>query len=68
MQLAYSRLPDETEVALTIQFIKDQVVVFAEQPAYQPDRDKSPVRTAQQEATALMCQMLLNSNEFLYAN
>jgi len=67
-QLVYSRLPDETEIALSTQFVKDQVAVFAEQPAYQPNKDKPPVRTAQREATALMCQMLLSSNEFLYAD
>jgi mono/diheme cytochrome c family protein len=67
-QLVYSRLPDETEVESSTQFIRDQIAVFAEQSAYQPNEDQPPVRTPQQEATALMCQMLLSSNEFLYAD
>lgn len=67
-QLVYSRSPDDSEIAMATQFVKDQVAVFAEQPAYQANKDQPPVRTPQQEAAALMCQMLLSSNEFLYAD
>jgi hypothetical protein len=67
-RLVYSRPPEANELAAGRQFLDEQTAAFAQQPEYQPKGDKPPQRSAVQEATALMCQMLLSSNEFLYVN
>ena len=66
--LVYSRAPEGPESAAAFSFIDQQTAIFAELPEYQAKDDKPPERTAIQEATALMCQMLLSSNEFLYVD
>jgi len=65
-KLIYSRSPNPTEIQLTIQFLKEQAQIFAEQPAYQAVDGKQIERTAEQEALATLCQMLFCTNEFLY--
>ncbi len=65
---AYSRSPDAAEQAAARQLLEQQTAAFAEQPEYQASGDKPPARTAAQEALALMCQMLLSSNEFMYVD
>ncbi|MEQ9411218.1 MAG: PSD1 and planctomycete cytochrome C domain-containing protein [Fuerstiella sp.] len=67
-QLVFSRPPEHSEKETAARFLQDQAAIFSEQPAYQPDAKKPAERTAQQEALALMCQMLLGSNEFLYTD
>jgi hypothetical protein len=67
-KLAYSRPMDESERTTASQFIEHQTADFAKLPQYQPKGDKPPERTAAQEAIALLCQMLLSSNEFLYVD
>jgi len=65
-QLVYARAPAAAELDLATRFLADQATNFAAQPAYQTDDAPPPKRTAQHEALAVMCQMLLSSNEFLY--
>lgn len=65
-QLVYSRAPEPSEVATATQFVSDQTAIFAEQPPWKSGSGKPPARTAEQEAVAVLCQMLLSSNEFLY--
>ena len=67
-QLVYSRTPEPSEIADATYFLEDQTAVFAGQSAYKPNEKKPPKRSAAQEATALMCQMLFSSNEFLYVD
>lgn len=67
-QLVYTRMPEPSEQQSALQFLKDQQAHFAAMPAYQPNEKKPPKYTAGQEASALMCQMLLSSNEFLYVD
>ena len=67
-QLVYSRPPEHSELDAATEFVKEQTAVFAEQSAYKPNEKKPPARSAGQEAVALMCQMLLSSNEFLYVD
>jgi hypothetical protein len=66
--LAYSRGAKNWEATAARLFIKEQASIFAEQSGYQAKDGKPPERTAAQEATALMCQMLLSSNEFWYGD
>ena len=66
--LAYSRSADHSEVESADAFLRDQTAIFSKQPAYKPNKKKPPVRTAQQEAFAVLCQMLLSSSEFLYVD
>ena len=66
-QLLYSRLPDDSEIEIATQFLKDQAAIFAAQPVYQL-KEKAPKRTARQEALAVLCQMLFSSSEFLYVD
>lgn len=83
-QLAYSRSATESEIQTAVAFLADQTKVFAQQAAYKPiaisktkanprtkskaKTEKPPARTAEQEAFAVLCQMLLSSSEFLYAD
>jgi mono/diheme cytochrome c family protein len=67
-QLVYARPPEHSELDAATEFLAEQTAIFAEQAAYKPNEKKPPVRTAAQEAAALMCQMLLSSNEFLYVD
>ena len=67
-QLVYSRPPEPSERALAQQFLADQTAAFSAQPDYQSENEKSPKRPAAEDASALLCQMLLSSNEFLYVN
>ncbi len=67
-RLVYSRLPEHSELDAAAAFLAEQTAVFSEQSAYMPNEKKPPARTASQEAMALMCQMLLSSNEFLYVD
>jgi hypothetical protein len=66
--LAYARSPDKTELQSSLEFLDDQAAIFSEQVDYQPSQEKPPVRSAQQEALAVLCQTLLSSNEFLYVD
>ncbi|MEO2014551.1 MAG: DUF1553 domain-containing protein [Fuerstiella sp.] len=67
-RLVYSRPPEHSELDTATAFLAEQTAIFSEQSAYQPNEKKPPARTAGQEAVALMCQMLLSSNEFLYVD
>ncbi|HIK91371.1 MAG TPA: DUF1553 domain-containing protein, partial [Planctomycetes bacterium] len=67
-QLVYSRRPEHSELDSATAFLNEQTAIFGEQSAYKPNEKKPPARTAGQEAVALMCQMLLSSNEFLYVD
>lgn len=67
-QLVYSRLPDSGEIAVATRFLEEQTAIFEEQPAYQARQEQPPKHSAGLEATALMCQMLFSSNEFLYVD
>lgn len=66
-QLVYSRTPEESEQAQAQQFLKDQTAIFSEHPDYQPKADSKELQpVAADDALAVLCQMLLSSNEFLY--
>ena len=65
-QQAWSRSPNDSESSTAVEFLEEQTAVFAAQADWQPKEGKPPVRTAGQEALAVMCQMMLGSNEFLY--
>jgi outer membrane receptor for Fe3+-dicitrate len=67
-QLIYSRPPEPSEQVSATRFLSEQIAAFAAQPEYQPKDKKPPQRSAAEDATALMCQMLLSSNEFLYVD
>ena len=67
-QLVYSRPPEPSELALAQQFLADQTAAFSALPDYQSENEKPPKRSAAEDASALLCQMLLSSNEFLYVN
>ena len=67
-QLVYCRDPKPSEREATIRFLEEQRSILEGQSAYKPDSKKSPERNAQREALAVMCQMLLGSNEFLYVD
>lgn len=67
-QLVYAREPEHSELDEAVKLLDDQTAIFREQPAYQPDAKSAPARTPEQEAMALMCQMLLSSSEFLYVD
>ncbi|MEZ6132382.1 MAG: DUF1549 domain-containing protein [Planctomycetaceae bacterium] len=67
-QLVYSRAPEHSEIETATHFLTDQCAVFAEHPDYQPNSKATPERSAASEALAVMCQMLLSSNEFLYVD
>jgi len=64
-RLVYSRSPKPKELAAAQRFLADQAGIFS---ARRDDatKDHSADRSASEAATALMCQMLLSSNEFLY--
>ncbi|MEX1041508.1 MAG: PSD1 and planctomycete cytochrome C domain-containing protein [Pirellulaceae bacterium] len=64
--LIYARPALPEELAAAEAFVSERAKGFAELPAYQAKGDKPPTRTADEEALALMCQVLLSSNEFLY--
>ncbi|MEX0793553.1 MAG: PSD1 and planctomycete cytochrome C domain-containing protein [Pirellulaceae bacterium] len=64
--LIYARSALPEELAAAEAFVSERAKGFAELPAYQAKGDKPPARTADEEALALMCQVLLSSNEFLY--
>jgi hypothetical protein len=67
-QLVYSRPPQPNELAIAGEFLADQTATFSAQADYQPEGKKPPKRSAAEDASALLCQMLLSSNEFLYVN
>jgi hypothetical protein len=60
-QLAYGRLPDESELQDARHFLK-QVFKSLEETN---SKDSAARET---QALAVLCQMLLSSNEFLYVN
>lgn len=65
-RLVYGRVPEHSERESAIHFLEQQTNLFAGQTPWQKTEKHTPARTASQEALALMCQMLLSSNEFLY--
>lgn len=67
-QLVYSRNPEPSELESARRFLDEQQQAFEQQADYQPPKNDSSQRSAAQEAIALMCQMLLSSNEFLYVD
>lgn len=67
-RLVYARLPEHSERETATRFLEQQTTLLAELPEYQDTEKHTPDRTAAQEALALMCQMLLSSNEFLYVD
>ncbi len=67
-ELAFSRAPDQSELASAQTFLTEQSAVFAEQTASQPAAAEGNEITPAQRALATLCQMLLSSNEFLYVD
>lgn len=67
-RLIYSRSPEPDELSTATNFLAEQTAAFAAQPEYQAKGEKAAKRSAVEDATALLCQMLLSSNEFLYSN
>ena len=67
-RLVYIRSPEHSEVETATHFLKQQTELFSGLPAYQKTKKDTLQRTAAQETLALMCQMLLSSNEFLYVD
>lgn len=64
--LIYARQGRSDELAAAEAFVTEQTKHFAALPAYQPKGKKPPARIAEEEALAVLCQVLLSSNEFLY--
>ncbi|EAQ81726.1 hypothetical protein DSM3645_29132 [Blastopirellula marina DSM 3645] len=65
-RLIYCRPMAAAELADAQAFIQQLVESLASQPAYQPQGDKPAAKSAEEEALAVLCQVLLSSNEFLY--
>jgi hypothetical protein len=66
-RLAFTREPNESELASAVTFLEDQTAIFAER-APQPAEKKAGAPTPEQMALATLCQMLVSSNEFLYVD
>jgi hypothetical protein len=66
-RLAFTREPDESELASAATFLEEQTAIFAERTS-QPTEKTEGTPTAEQMALASLCQMLLSSNEFLYVD
>lgn len=62
----YSRAIEEQELADAQAFVQTVVEDLKTQSAYQVKGDKPSARSADEEALAVLCQVLLSSNEFLY--
>lgn len=73
-QLAYGRLPDDSERASALAFLEDQTALFRAaaagegEPSKSKPADAPPPPTPAQRALETLCQMLLGSNEFLYVD
>src|SRR5690606_296560 len=65
-QWIYCRPVEAQELASADEFVSLQAAELATQPAYQGKPDKPPAVSAEAEALAVLCQVLLSSNEFLY--
>ena len=65
-KLVYSRSATESEIDAAEHFIQQQTAALSDNSAYKPNQKNPPSRTASQDAMAILCQMLLSSNEFLY--
>jgi hypothetical protein len=66
-RLAFTREPDESELASAVTFLEEQTAIFAERTSQQTEK-KEGTPTAEQMALASLCQMLLSSNEFLHVD
>ncbi|MEZ6087286.1 MAG: PSD1 and planctomycete cytochrome C domain-containing protein [Pirellulaceae bacterium] len=66
--LIYSRPADAEELQMAKTLVQEQTSIFESLPEYKADAKTSPVRSARQEGLAVLCQMLLSSNEFLYVD
>jgi len=69
-RLALGRLPSADETKLATQLLREQAAHYRADAKTQPSpkgRTTKPEPTADNEALADLCQMLLNTNEFLYA-
>jgi mono/diheme cytochrome c family protein len=64
-RLAFCRPPEESEIASALKFLDDQTALFAERSSSGENKETP---TPQQRALSSLCQMLLSSNEFLYAD
>ena len=67
-QAVYCRHPSADEQEVTLQFLAEQRSVFEQQTAYKSSDGKPPAKSAEVESLAVMCQMLMGSNEFLYVD
>ena len=67
-QAVYCRHPSTDEQEVTLQFLAEQRSVFEQQTAYKSSDGKPPAKSAEVESLAVMCQMLMGSNEFLYVD
>jgi hypothetical protein len=64
-RLAFTREPDESELASAMTFLEEQTAIFADRAVQQTEK-KEGEPTPEQLSLASLCQMLLSSNEFLY--
>ena len=64
-KLIYSRTATESEVSSAAHFVELQTEQLAKHADYKSTK-KSGERTPADDAMAILCQMLLSSNEFLY--
>ena len=67
-QAVYCRHPSTLEREATLGFLAEQQSVFEQQADYKAADGKPPAKSAELEALAVMCQMLMGSNEFLYVD
>lgn len=65
-QQIYCRAIEEQELIDAQAFVHSVAEDLKTKPAYQAKDDKPPIRSADEEALAVLCQVLLSSNEFLY--
>ncbi|MCC9608654.1 PSD1 and planctomycete cytochrome C domain-containing protein [Blastopirellula sp. JC733] len=62
----YGRAIEEEEVAGAQAFVQQVTENLKTQADYQAKGDKPPARSPDEESLAVLCQVLLSSNEFLY--
>ncbi|MEK6259790.1 MAG: PSD1 and planctomycete cytochrome C domain-containing protein [Planctomycetota bacterium] len=67
-QLAYGRIPTETESTRATEFLTLQTAYFDEARAKLPEAERPKQTPPTTQALALLCQALLSSNAFLYVD
>ncbi|MCA9064720.1 MAG: DUF1553 domain-containing protein, partial [Planctomycetaceae bacterium] len=64
----YGRLPEESERGEALHFVDSVRTEIPLPPSKEETSDEQKTKQQQERAVALLCQMLLSSNEFLYVD